>query len=61
MDLPHVVPQSGDGQLMVINTPHGGMWRICSGGTCLYAHSGLRLLEQYRALLISQGHPVPPG
>lgn len=53
--------QSADGQVTVVMTVKGAMWQVCSGGTCVRAHSGVRLIEQYRALLVSQGRLVPPG
>jgi hypothetical protein len=61
MDESRPTPQSADGQLVVVNTSSGAMWQVCIGGTCVRAHSGVRLMEQYRALLISQGRLVPPG
>jgi hypothetical protein len=45
----------------VVDTEHGAMWQACVGGVCVRAHSGVQLLELYRALLVSQGRPVPPG
>lgn len=61
MDFYQGFPQSVDGQLTVVNTTKGAMWQVCWRGTCLQAHSGARLMEQYRALLISKGLVVPPG
>lgn len=55
------MPQSADGCITVVQTPAGIVWRICSGGTCITDHSGLRLQLRYEALLISQGKRVPPG
>ena len=53
--------QSADGQLVVVVSEKGALWQICSGGVCVQAHSGARVIELYRQLLISQGRPVPPG
>ena len=53
--------QSADDQLVVVRTESGAMWQVCSGGVCVQAHSGVRLMELYRQLLISQGRPVPMG
>ena len=55
------MPQSADGQLVVVATAKGALWQVCSGGVCVQAHSGVRLIEAYRQLRISQGLPVPPG
>ena len=60
MDLQQQSHQS-DEQLHVVVTSEGVVWRICSGGTCLTDASGLRLMERYAALLVSQGRRVPPG
>lgn len=47
-------------QLSVVVDDAGGVaWQICSGGICLRNRCGARLLEEYRALLVSQGRPVP--
>lgn len=59
MDVQRPMVQSADGQLVVVKTEQGAMWQVCSGGTCVQAHSGMRLMELYRQLLISQGRPVP--
>ncbi len=61
MDPQRPITQSADGQLVVIATAKGALWQVCSGGVCVQAHSGVRLIEAYRQLLISQGRPVPPG
>jgi hypothetical protein len=61
MDLQRSMIQSADGQLVVVRTTEGAMWQICSGGVCVQAHSGVRIIELYRQLLISQGRPVPEG
>lgn len=61
MERQPVMLQSADGQLVVVMTLQGAMWQVCSGGTCVRAHSGVRLIEQYRTLLVSQGRMVPPG
>ena len=53
--------QSADDQLVVVRTEYGAMWQVCSRGVCVQAHSGERLMELYRQLLISQGRPVPVG
>jgi len=50
-----------DGQLQVVTAdsrPGQRLWRICSGGSCLVNRNLGRLMEAYRALLISQGQPV---
>ncbi len=50
-----------DGLLHVVTAdsrPGQRLWRICSGGSCLVNRSVHRLMEAYRALLISQGQPV---
>ena len=60
MDHQQQSPQS-DEQLHVVVTSEGVAWRICSGGVCLTDASGLRLMERYAALLVSQGRRVPPG
>jgi len=36
----------------------GRWWRICSGGQCLVNRNLHRVMEAYRALLVSQGRPV---
>lgn len=61
MAIEQLIPQSADGQLVVVNTSRGAMWQVCLGGVCLQAHSGIRLMEMYRALRVSQGRLVPPG
>lgn len=61
MEDPAELPQSADDRIEVVMTSTGCQWRICSRGVCLTDHSGLRLLERYEALLISQGKRVPPG
>jgi hypothetical protein len=61
MDPQRPISQSADGQLVVIATAQGALWQVCSGGVCVQAHSGVRLIEAYRQLRISQGLPVPPG
>lgn len=61
MDHAQPTSQFADGCIEVIQTERGVQWRICSGGVCLTDGSGLRLLERYEALLISQGKRVPPG
>lgn len=61
MDVQRAIQQSADDQLVVVRTEHGAMWQVCSGGVCVQAHSGVRLMELYRQLLISQGRPVPAG
>lgn len=53
--------QSDDGRLRVVNSSRGALWLICSGGTCVCGHSGEQVMARYRALLISQGKPVPPA
>jgi hypothetical protein len=50
-----------DDQLTVVATSRGPWWRICSRGVCIVDPIGARLLERYRALLVSQGRPVPPA
>jgi hypothetical protein len=50
-----------DGLLHVVTAdsrPGQRLWRICSGGSCLVHRNVHRLMEAYRALLISQGQPV---
>lgn len=59
MDVQRPMVQSADDQLVVVRTEHGAMWQVCSRGVCVQAHSGVRLIEAYRQLLISQGRPVP--
>ena len=61
MDSSRPITQSADGQLVVIATAKGALWQVCSGGVCVQAHSGARVVELYRQLLISQGRVVPPG
>lgn len=61
MDHAQRIIQSADDQMVVIDSPQGALWQICSGGVCVQAHSGVRLMELYRQLLISQGRPVPMG
>lgn len=61
MDSSRPISQSADGQLVVVLTAKGALWQICSGGVCVQAHSGARVVELYRQLRISQGLPVPPG
>lgn len=61
MDNQNQSPQSDHAdQLSVVVDDAGGVaWQICSGGICLRNRCGARLLEDYRALLVSQGKPVP--
>ncbi len=50
-----------DGLLHVVTAdsrPGQRLWRICSGGSCVVHRNLQRLMEAYRALLISQGQPV---
>jgi hypothetical protein len=50
-----------DGLLHVVTAdsrPGERLWRICSGGSCLVNRNLGRLMEAYRALLLSQGQPV---
>jgi hypothetical protein len=50
-----------DGLLHVVTAdsrPGERLWRICSGGSCLVHRNLQRLMESYRALLVSQGRPV---
>ena len=50
-----------DGLLHVVtaeNRPGQRLWRICSGSSCLVHRNLQRLLESYRALLVSQGREV---
>jgi hypothetical protein len=50
-----------DGQLQVVTAdsrPGQRLWRICSGGSCLVNRNLERLMEAYRARLISQGREV---
>lgn len=50
-----------DGLLQVVTAderPGQRLWRICSGGSCLCHQNLQKLMEAYRALLISQGRPV---
>ena len=61
MDPQRPITQSADGQLVVVMTEKGALWQVCAGGVCVQAHSGARVVELYRQLLISQGLPVPPG
>jgi hypothetical protein len=57
--VPQVMEHSD--QLSVVATDQGIMWQICSGGQCIRAHSGRRLLELYRELRNARGLPVPPA
>jgi hypothetical protein len=46
--------------LHVVTDDAGGCcWQICAGGVCLRDRSGARLMERYRALLVSQGRAAP--
>jgi hypothetical protein len=46
--------------LHVVTDATGGCcWQICTGGLCLQDRSGARLMERYRALLVTQGRPAP--
>jgi hypothetical protein len=49
-DLLHVVTAD--------SRPGERLWRICSGGSCLVHRNLQRLMEGYRALLVSQKRPV---
>jgi hypothetical protein len=49
----------GDRLHVVVDAAGGCCWEICAGGVCLQDRCGARLLERYRALLVSQGRPVP--
>lgn len=52
------ISQPGDGQLHVVTSEGRILWRICSGGSCLVHRDLRRLMDAYRALLISQGKAV---
>ena len=43
----------------ILDAAGGAAWEICSGGVCLQDRNGARLMARYRALLVSQGRPVP--
>jgi hypothetical protein len=49
----------GDRVHVVTDATGGCCWQICAGGLCLQDRSGARLMERYRALLVSQGRAAP--
>lgn len=50
--------RAGDGQVHVVTAEGRILWCICSGGSCLVHRDLRRLMEAYRALLISQGKDI---
>jgi hypothetical protein len=55
----HSQSEQGDRLHVVADAAGGCCWEICVGGICLQDRSGARLMERYRALLVSQGRPAP--
>jgi len=57
---PQDLQSDGGDRLHVVIDEHGSAcWEICAGGVCLRDRCGLKLMERYRALLVSRGQAVP--
>jgi hypothetical protein len=52
-------PDPGDRLHVVADAAGSCCWQICAGVVCLQDRSGARLMELYRALLVSQGRAAP--